>query len=37
MECFVVKEEKPLFDIIAGTSIGAINASVLVGQFLEIT
>ncbi len=29
------KTERPLFDIIAGTSIGAINGTVLVSQFLK--
>ena len=29
------KEERPLFDIIAGTSIGAINAAVLVSHVIE--
>jgi NTE family protein len=29
------QQEKPLFDVIAGTSIGAINAAVLVGHFLK--
>jgi len=28
-------DNEPLFDIIAGTSIGAINAAILVGYFLE--
>jgi len=29
------KTERPLFDVIIGTSIGAINAAVLVSQFLN--
>jgi NTE family protein len=29
------QQEMPLFDVIAGTSIGAINAAVLVGHFLK--
>ena len=29
------KDDAPLFDIIAGTSIGAINAAILVSYFLE--
>jgi predicted acylesterase/phospholipase RssA len=30
-----VKENKPLFDLIAGTSIGAINGAILVSQLLK--
>lgn len=30
-----LQKEKPLFDVIAGTSIGAINAAVLVGHYLR--
>ena len=30
-----VREEGLLFDIVAGTSIGAMNAAIFVSQFLE--
>jgi NTE family protein len=29
------KKDRPLFDIIAGTSIGAINGTILTSKFLE--